>query len=248
MKKKFWGFITQIIGKIFRVCLSLRYKVNVTGLENIPENPKKYIIIPNHSALIDPVILVSHFWPKIQLRWIAWKPSIPFFLRFWVDPLLNPLYISEKTTKEGKNVVLQEMINSLNDGNNQLIAPSGMLSRDGGEVLGKVRGISTLLQEVEGLKVILVRIRGLYGSRFSWGYNKKNPNLWLVLLSGFFLLLGNLIFFTPRRKVNIEVVVTDKSIFPGLELEKVNQFLEDWYNFPEIEPITKTKLFFFSRN
>ena len=245
MKKRIWLFITQFATFCFRICLRLRYQIKIEGLEKIPKDAKKCIIAPNHPALIDPVIMVSCLWPRIQFRWIAWKPSMPFFLRWWVDPLTNPLYISDKSDKDE---ILQTMIKSLKCGNNQLIYPSGMISRNGTEILGKVRGISSLIQEVDDVKIALVRVRGLFGSRFSWGYLNQEPKLWKVLSSGILILLGNLIFFTPRRKVKIEIKVIDKSSFPNLEKETINQFLEDWYNAPGIEERTKTKLFFFSSN
>lgn len=43
-------------------------------------------------------------------------------------------------------------------------------------------------------------------------------------------MLANLIFFAPRRNVTMTVEVVDRADLPGLEREKLNPWLEEWYN------------------
>ena len=44
------------------------------------------------------------------------------------------------------------------------------------------------------------------------------------------ILAANLLFFTPRRRIKITIEVFDKSTLPGLAREKLNPFIEEWYN------------------
>ena len=57
-----------------RRVLSLRYKLEIKGLEDILSRGRKGILLlPNHPAIIDPVILLSHFYPIFKMRTLADK-------------------------------------------------------------------------------------------------------------------------------------------------------------------------------
>ena len=45
-----------MLSSLLKALLSLRYDIKVTGLENLTQN-KGVLIIPNHPAEIDPVII-----------------------------------------------------------------------------------------------------------------------------------------------------------------------------------------------
>ena len=57
---------------IGRILLSLRYKINIIGKENLNSqvlNKKGGVLfLPNHPAHIDPIILSMVLWPKFQMR------------------------------------------------------------------------------------------------------------------------------------------------------------------------------------
>src|SRR5262249_41144686 len=61
-------------------------------------------------------------------------------------------------------------------------------------------------------------------------YTGHKPSLMRRFLQGAGLLLANLIFFMPRRKVEITVRRVDRSELPGLTREQLNPWLEAWYN------------------
>ena len=77
---------------------------------------------------------------------------------------------------------------------------------------------------------MLVRTRGLWGSMFSFAYTGNLPALTGRILGGLWVLLSNLLFFTPRRDVSITVERLDRSRLPELERDKINPWFEAWYN------------------
>ncbi len=79
-------------------------------------------------------------------------------------------------------------------------------------------------------KVVLVRTRGLGGSRFGWSCRADNPNLVNGILAGIGWCLASLILFLPRRKVQITLEVLDRSRLPELRRELINPWFEAWYN------------------
>jgi 1-acyl-sn-glycerol-3-phosphate acyltransferase len=56
----------KILSFIYFLILKLRYKFEIIGLEKIDKN-KKYLVFPNHEALVDPQIVFSLIGQKISL-------------------------------------------------------------------------------------------------------------------------------------------------------------------------------------
>src|SRR5581483_12015093 len=110
---------------------------------------------------------------------------------------------------------LEGIKDALRRGQNVILWPAGHLERDGVERLGAARTVSDVLQDVPQVKVVLVRTRGLWGSRFSWGWDGTRPPLGKRLLQGAGYLLANLIFFAPRRDVEITLEPVERSRLPG---------------------------------
>src|SRR5207248_3071763 len=115
-------------------------------------------------------------------------------------------------------------------GQNIILWPSGHLERDGSEHLGAARAVADILRAVPQAKVLLVRTRDLWGSRFSHAYTGKRPNVGRRLAQGAGLLLANLLFLTPRRQVDVTVEPVDRSRLPEPRREALNPWLESWYN------------------
>jgi long-chain-fatty-acid--[acyl-carrier-protein] ligase len=118
----------------------------------------------------------------------------------------------------------------LNRGESVLLYPSGRLSRTGTEAVGSTRAAAELLQRCPQAKIVLVRTTGLWGSMFGCARTGRVPDLTKTLLSALGWLLANLVFFLPRRRVEIEIEVLDRSCLPGIGREELNPFLERWYN------------------
>ena len=77
---------------------------------------------------------------------------------------------------------------------------------------------------------MLVRTRGLWGSMFSHAQTGASPNLGRCALRAIGWMTANLFFFAPRRDVTMTVEVVDRRNLPGLSRDKLNRYLEDWYN------------------
>ena len=104
-------FLVCKIGYMIR--LKLVYRIEVQGMENIP-NDNKYIVCPNHLSTLDPPMMVA-VWPR-SIAFMAKKElfDIPF-IRWWIDWLgafsvdrenLSPSTIKTvKTIQESKWVL-----------------------------------------------------------------------------------------------------------------------------------------------
>ncbi len=116
------------------------------------------------------------------------------------------------------------------DGQNIILWPAGRVEHTGVERLGAARTLSEVFRDVPQAKMVLVRTRGLWGSRFSWGFTGEQPSFLKRVLQGAGYILANLIFFAPRRKVDLTLEYIDRSRLPGVEREVLNPWLEQWYN------------------
>src|SRR5690606_28034914 len=121
----------------------------------------------------------------------------------------------------------------LKSGRNHVLWPSGRVYRTVGlESLGAARSLSEILNAVPEAKLVLVRTRGVWGSMFSYARTGRQPRLILCLLKGAGLLLANLLFFAPRREIEMTLEVIDQSAIPGRTRTEINPFLDAWYNRP----------------
>lgn len=229
--------VFQIVGFL----VSLRYRIKVKGLENIP-SLKGAILLPNHPAEIDPVLVILALWKKFHCRPLVvehfyYLKGFKFFMD-WVGalPLPNLDTATNKWKVKQIEKLFDRVVDELKAGNNFLIYPAGRLKLTGQEVVGGASFVPNLLQTYPEVNVVLVRTSGLWGSRFSRAITGKVPNFGATLLEGVKILLRNGIFFAPRREVVIEVKQAPKD-FPvhGARME-INRYLEAWYNEKGPEP------------
>ena len=102
---------------------------------------------------------------------------------------------------------------------------------------------------------MLIRTTGLWGSSFSRALTHKSPDIKKTFLKGAFLCLQNLFFFTPRRKVLIEIEANPKDFPYTANRIDMNRYLEKWYNQylteenkrVEEEPLTKVSYSFLAK-
>lgn len=227
-----------------RLLLSLRYKVEVRGLDKIPSHLKGALILPNHPAYIDPILIGMYLWPKFHMRpigveYVVQLPVVSSLYRMMRGisiPSLDSSINQFKIRKARK--VIQTIADQLKQGDNFLIYPRGRLRESEKEDLRGASGTQEILQNYPETNILLVRTTGLWGSSFSRGFwGGEYPELKQVVWAAFKTILKNGIFFTPRRKVLIELEMAPAD-FPrkGTRL-KVNRYLEDWYN-KKSDPLT----------
>lgn len=226
--------INSLLCALARWVLRLRYRVQITGLDPVAAKGRSGILfLPNHPALIDPVILMSRLYPRFRLRPLADQDQVDRPGIRWLAARLRVVAIpdptvygdaSRKAVEEG----IGKCVAALKAGDNLLLYPSGHIMRKRTEDLAGASAVETILAQVPEARVVLVRTRGLWGSRFSRAYGMAPP-LAKVLRRGILSTLANGLFFSPRRKVSIEL--HEPADFPrDGGRAPANRFMEDFYN------------------
>jgi acyl-CoA synthetase (AMP-forming)/AMP-acid ligase II/1-acyl-sn-glycerol-3-phosphate acyltransferase/acyl carrier protein len=235
------GPVRWLVWALVRILLALRYRVTMRGQAEALRHPGPYLILPNHPAYIDPPNILVRLWPAFRMRPMLLETNFesPILAPFaW---LLRAIRVpdTERASAEARaraEAAVQAAIDALKAGDNVIVWPSGRLWRDGVERVGGARTVADVLAAVPNATVALVRTRGLWGSMFSWARGK--PSLGGGLVRGIGLLLANLIAFAPRRRVTITLEAFGPNERPEPTREKVNRWLEAWYNgdVPREEP------------
>jgi long-chain-fatty-acid--[acyl-carrier-protein] ligase len=218
-----------------RVTLSLRYRIRVHGLDQVKDLGGPILVLPNHPAYIDPAIVLTTLYPTLHPRPLLYEGNFQNPILYPVMILLDALRVPDldQTSEEARQrteTAIQGIKESLRRGENVILWPSGRVERTPVERLGAARTLSDVLKDVPNVKLVLVRTRGLWGSRFSYGWSGRRPPFIKRAFQGAGYILANLIFFTPRRKVDITLEHVDRSRLPGEDREVLNPWLEKWYN------------------
>ena len=207
------------LGKIVKFFLHWHYDVRVTG-EELLRDDSVHLVLPNHTAYMDPLILFSELW---------WLPICPMsderFMRHWLygrvlrlgDAIEVPdLTKSAMSRKEGAAAASQLSriaIDSLAEGKQLCFYPSGHVKTIDKEVIGNRRMAYEVCRDLpSGVHVILCRMRGLETSRWS----KLQPKKWKWRRT------VTLHFEDHTDELRIWAKTLDRRAF--------NEKLETWYN------------------
>ncbi len=243
---------SRIFAFKIRLLLRTRYKILIKGSEDFPKN-SPVLFLPNHQALIDPVILLSQIYrfsdatPVITERFFDIPVLKSFFRR------LGAIRVSDLEKGNRDIQVLKGITRSVNKGfrrkKNIVLYPSGQIAGQGYEkIFNKKSAYQIVLNLPEDVQVVGVRISGLWGSIWSKAYSGNSPDFFIQLLKGIFFTLANLIFFVPKRTVTMEfedlTAITKSKALLGPKL--FNLFLEDFYNLHGEEPPLFLKHYFYS--
>lgn len=227
-----------------RFVLSLRYQVTVKGKAEVKAKPGPYLLLPNHVGFTDPPNVYVHLWPAFNCRPVANEINFG-------DPFLGTIAAIMRTIKvpdmekasadAAKRAAdaANRIADALRKGDNVLLWPSGRLTRDGVERLGGARAVSDVLAMVPETTVVLVRTRGLWGSWFSWAYQGPLQPILSMLFQGWLVLLSNLWFFTPRRKVTMTLEAFTAAERPEPTRDAINKWLDEWYAADQVSRETK---------
>jgi long-chain-fatty-acid--[acyl-carrier-protein] ligase len=225
--------ITALLMALGRVLLSLRYRVRFSGVEEVAGRGTRGILfLPNHPALIDPPILVTHLFGRFAPHTLADRDRINLPVLRWIVrllgtyPLPDVLRYGEACRPEVERA-LQLCIDALRRGENVMLYPAGHIYRQALEDLGGASAAATIIQAVPEARVVLVRTRGLWGS--SLGRASGHPNLARVARRTCGHLLANGLFFSPRRQVSVELY--EPADLPrSADRNTLNRSLETFYN------------------
>lgn len=217
-----------------RALLWLRYRVRVRGADAVAaRGTRGILLLPNHPALIDPVILLAHLWPWFRPRAVADQDQVD-------RPVIRTLARRARvltmpgTETHGAGAArriaatLNAAAEALRAGDNVIVYPAGRVYRQGREDLRNAGAAARLLRAVPDARVVLVRTRGLWGSRFSWAGGTA-PRIGPVLRRGALALLAHGLLGLPRREVTIELA--EPADLPRhADRATLNRYLERFYN------------------
>jgi len=227
--------LRTVVAWIARAIFSLRYRVEVRGLEQVRARGCRGIVfLPSHLALIDPAILMAVLDPAFHPspladEYQASKPVVGWFMRTFGALIIPNLERRGREAGQATRRVLEQSIDLLRGGGNLLFYPAGRLRHDRFERLRAASGTEVLVKGAPDCRVVLVRQTGLWGSRFSRAHAGELPDFLHELARGAGVLLLNFLFFTPRRHLLIELV--EPGDFPRTaERMAMNAYLEAFYN------------------
>jgi acyl-CoA synthetase (AMP-forming)/AMP-acid ligase II/1-acyl-sn-glycerol-3-phosphate acyltransferase/acyl carrier protein len=241
----------------------VRYKVELHGINQVKKKRNRrrsggLLFLPNHPAQTDPLILISRIWKKFQVRpmvveGIFYVPGLNFLFDKLMDAVPVPAF--ERAANSYKlwraDRATQEVIEGLRRGENFAVWPSGRLRKTPDERVGGASMVYEILQAVPEANVVLVRTTGMWGSMFSWALTGQRPPLLESTGIAIKIILKNLIFFVPKRKVTIDFEMAPDELYVQEGRAPFNSWLERWYNYgagqPEHLPGEPIKLVSYSR-
>ncbi|MGD8450956.1 MAG: AMP-binding protein [Phycisphaerae bacterium] len=217
-----------------KLMLSLRYRVRVRGLDAVHRRGDRGILfLPNHPAYIDPIIVMAHLHGDFAPRALADKDQVDrFFIRrlarrMGVRPISDVRTEGPAARAEVK-ATIAECVEGLRRGENLVLYPSGHVYRTRYEDLRGNSAVETILRQLPDVRVVLVRMRGLWGSSFGLASGHV-PNVAQCVRRAAIGLLKSFIFFAPRREVEFELY--EPEAFPrSAGRAELNAFLESYYN------------------
>jgi len=249
--ESFIVLFSKILAFKIRLLLRFRYKISVKGSE-ILQNNSPILFLPNHQALIDPVILLSHIYRYTTAIPVISEKYYDISLVKWYFKRMGAVRVSDLETGSRNTQVLKSIIRSVYKGfrrnKNIVIYPSGQIAGQGYEKIFNKKSAYHIVSNIpEDVQIVGVRINGLWGSMFSKAKTGKSPDFFVQLAKGTFYVLANLLFFIPKRSVSIEFedltsIAKEKAI-PGQT--QFNLFLEDFYNLHGEEPALFPKHIFY---
>ena len=215
-----------------------RYRVEIDGLKSVAQD-KPLLVLPNHPAMVDPMLVGVAFW-KTPLKPLS---DESFFhtgiVAPWVLKTLGAVAVPDlrkHRTAQGATIArgLGDIVKStLEDGGNVIFYPSGHIQTEPEhEDIGTRQLAYNMCGDLpEGVRVIGVRTRGLWGSIWSRKGRKTSPSFVPTFIKSVFLWF----FwspFVPRRRVTMHIEdLTDRvKEWSSLTRLEFNRKLEEWYN------------------
>ena len=212
---------------------------NNRGVNSTLHNCTSLLVLPNHPAMVDPMLVTVVFW-KTPLRGLCDEKF--FHVGIVAPAVLRTLGavpvpdLRKNRTAKGASIArgLGDIVkNTLAEGGNMIFYPSGHLQTepDRDDIGTRQLAYNICGDLPSGVRVIGVRTRGLWGSIWSRAGRKDSPAFVPTFIKSVLLWF----FWSPfvrRRRVTMHVEdLTDrvKEWSQGTRLE-FNRKLNDWYN------------------
>ena len=217
--------------------MSRRYAVRKIGFEVFESADVAYLILPNHAAMVDPMLLFAEFRdqpvsPLCDELYFS-NPVAAAFLKVF-DAVKVPDLRRRRTKADIKTVSgLQDVVlTALEAGKNVLFYPSGHIATGPREEIGTRQLAHNVCQRLpKGVRVIGVRTTGLWGSIWSREGRTTTPSFGLTLVKSIGLWLVCLV---TRRRRPVDMTFEDLTervcAWANLPRLEFNRKLEEWYN------------------
>lgn len=230
-----------------RWILHRRYEVTLRGQEGL--DPKlTYLIIPNHPAIVDPLVVVTELHRlQIDIRPLVDESffsngltrhilalfdavRVPDFRRVNFRPILKVRPTLHDSARRAR-ALGYTALSTLANGGNLLLYPSGHITDDGRETLSNRQlAYNVISQLPDDVHVLGVRTRGLYGSMWSRVGGRPAPPFVRTLVKS--VLLWFVSGFRRKRKVDIyfQDITKETCAWATEERMHFNANLERWYD------------------
>lgn len=230
-----------------KFALWFRYKIEVRGLEKIAaeqhrdgSTKKGILFLSSHPAyIIDSLVTYLMLWPNFPFRPLVHEKiySLPL-VHTWLKsintlPLPNLVNSTHSQKRKRQDAVLEVVIKGLSQGQNFFLFPAGKVKNSPQETIGVNSVAYQILNKSPQTTIVLIRIKGLWGSSFSRALNEKMPSFFHVLFLSIGFLLKNLFFFGPRRSIILEMEAAPAIFSWNATKLDFNRQLENWYNQPD---------------
>lgn len=244
MERAMKQLVKHLIALFLRFAFWFRYRVTVKGLESLTpqalNKPGGILFLPNHpSVFVDPSLVTLSVWPKFPIRPMVveyqfYTPVVNSLMHY-LDALPVPDFANTSNTLKKKRTekVIQTVIEGLKKGDNFLIYPAGKTKQTGYESIGGSSAVQHIIHNTPEANVVLVRVKGLWGSSFSRAYTGKAALMFPTIWQGMKHVFKNLLFFTPRRQVIIELEPAPADFPYDKSRLEMNKYLEAYYNKPD---------------
>jgi len=239
-----------------RWALRRRYDVSMTGTDCI-DPQKTYLIIPNHPAIDDPFIVTTELHrlgidirPLVDESFFSIKFTrhilrlfdavrVPDFRKANFRPVLRVRPPRRDAVQRARALSLT-VLATLTGGHNVLLYPSGHITADGRETLSNRQLAHNVIAQLpDGVRVLGVRTRGLYGSMWSRVGGRPAPPYLKTFVKS--LLIWPFSGFRRKRPVAIRFEdLTDRCRrWAPLGRLAFNDRLERWYD-ADLHAVGKT--------
>ncbi|WP_157952549.1 AMP-binding protein, partial [Candidatus Similichlamydia epinepheli] len=230
-------FVVTLLSFLFNFILRLRYRMDIRGIDRIRQRSGEGILfLSSYSSVLDPVLVNSFLiMDGVPVRILAYEqdcqnPVNRLIVR-WLRgiPIPDLSSSSNPLKKQRSEIAFRKLSQSLLLGDIFMMHPSGRPKMTGRESLHGTSWAYRLTQEIPGLRVVLVRVSGLWGSRFSTIWEKKSPSFFRTFWGWCKMILKNGIFFALKRQVVISFEEMNKEIY-SLSQDDFNRWVENWLN------------------
>lgn len=216
--------------------LRRRYRLEVDQPNRLKSLEGPVLVFPNHPAYIDPPLILAGLRWQLPLRPLVYTDTFRHpMLRCLVESLraveIPELRRDSKQSARQMVRVLREVKSGLKSGESFLVYPSGRLQRDGSERLYSARAAFELIKAATPeTQVVLLRTRGLWGSRFSCAADGQVPKLGSTMLKAIAILIANAWWWMPKRRVKVSHAIVQARSLQHLSRDELNRWLEAWYD------------------